>query len=193
AQAEGMAYLQAIAARLVELLLAAGLPAAFQIGEPWWWTTTDGRIALYDDAARALFGGDPPVISDLRQPLSPEQIELLDQAGAALAQSTAGVRDAAIVAGATEVMLLVFTPTALDPAMPELPRAIVPAGWAWPNHDRLQLEDYDWLTAGGEARRQSGYAFVQQRLGYPLAHQDYLAGFVLRAEPADSYWRRIDA
>jgi hypothetical protein len=47
-----------------------GLPVSFQIGEPWWWTTRDGRIALYDDAARALFGGDPPVIADLRLPLS---------------------------------------------------------------------------------------------------------------------------
>lgn len=193
ANAEAMGYLQAIAARLVELLLAAGLPAAFQIGEPWWWTTPDGRIALYDDAARALFGGDPPVIADLREPLSPEQLALLDQAGAALAQSTADLRDAAIAAGAAEVMLLVFTPTVLDPAMPELARAIVPTGWAWPAYDRLQLEDYDWLTAGAEGRRRSGYAFMQQRLGYPLEGQDYLAGFVLLAEDADSYWRRIDA
>src|SRR5690606_41498552 len=43
------------------------------------------------------------------------------------------------------------------------------------------------------SRRRSGYAFMQQRLGYPLEGQDYLAGFVLLAEDADSYWRRIDA
>lgn len=194
ANAWAMAFLQAVAARFVALLLAAGLPVSFQIGEPWWWTTTDGRIALYDDDARALFGGDPPVIADLREPLSPAQLALLDQAGAALAQSTGDLREAAIAAagGAAEVMLLLFTPTVLDPAMPELPRANLPPGWAWPGYDRLQLEDYDWLTAGAEARRRAGYATMQQRLGYPAAQQDYLAGFVLLAANADAYWRRID-
>jgi uncharacterized protein (TIGR02217 family) len=189
-----MAFLQAIAGRFVALLVGAGLPVSFQIGEPWWWTTADGRIALYDDEARALFGGDPPVIGDLRGPLGPAQLALLDQAGAALAQSTGELRDAVIAAagGEAEVMLLVFTPTALDPAMPELPRAIVPHGWAWPAYDRLQLEDYDWLTAGAEGRRRAGYATVQQRLGYPAAQQDYLAGFVLLAANAETYWRRID-
>src|SRR5690606_24058579 len=29
--------------------------------------------------------------------------------------------------------------------------------------------------------------------GYPTERQDYLAGFVLRGEDADAYWRRIDA
>ena len=190
-----MAFLRAIAGRLVALLHEAGLPVAFQIGEPWWWTTSDGRIALYDDDARALFGGDPPVIADLRVPLSAAQLDLLDDAGAALAQSTGALRDAVIAAadGAAEVMLLLFTPTVLDPAMPELPRANLPPGWAWPGYDRLQLEDYDWLTAGAEARRHGGYAAMQQRLGYPDSRQDYLAGFVLLPANADGYWRRIDA
>src|SRR5690606_23698708 len=152
------------------------------------------RISLYDDDARALFGGDPPGIADLRQPLTPAQLALLDQAGAALAASTAELRDAVLSAagGAAEVMLLVFTPQILDPAMPELARANLPAGWAWPAYDRLQLEDYDWLTDGAEALRRSGYAAVQQRLGYPLDRQDYLAGFVLNAANADAFWRRID-
>jgi uncharacterized protein (TIGR02217 family) len=194
ANAWAMAFLRAIAERFVALLLEAGLPVAFQIGEPWWWATAAGRIALYDDEARALFGGDPPTIADLREPLGPAQLALLDQAGAALAQSTGALRDAVIAAagGEAEVMLLLFTPTALDPAMPELPRAIVPTGWAWPAYDRLQLEDYDWLTAGAEARRRSGYATMQQRLGYPTEQQDYLAGFVLLPADADAYWRRID-
>jgi len=195
AKAEAMEYLRAIAGEIVRLIEAAGLPVQFQIGEPWWWTTADGRIALYDAAARALFGGDPPEIGDLRQPLDPEQLALLDQAGAALAASTEALRDAvrAAASGPAEVLLLLFTPTALDPAMPELARALVPQGWAWPAYDRLQLEDYDWLTAGAEARRRAGYAMMQQRLGYPLARQDYLAGFVLNAGDADPYWRRIDA
>src|SRR5690606_10512416 len=194
ANGEAMTFLQGIAARFVALMTAAGLPVSFQIGEPWWWTTADGRIALYDDAAKAALGGDPPEIADMRAPLDANQIGLLDQAGALLAASTAALRDAVMTAagGAAETMLLVFTPTVLDPAMPELRRANLPAGWAWPHYDRLQLEDYDWLTAGHEGRRRAGYAAMQQRLGYPLERQDYLAGFVLRAEDADAYWRRID-
>ncbi len=193
ANAEAMGFLQLIAERVVALLVAAGLPVAFQIGEPWWWTTADGRIALYDDAAQALFGGDQPAIDDLRAPLSAAQLDLLDQAGAALAQSTGALRDAVnTAAGDAEVLLLLFTPTVLDPAMPELPRANLPPGWAWPLYDRLQLEDYDWLTAGAEARRRRGYAEMQQRLGYPADRQDYLAGFVLLPANADAYWRRID-
>jgi uncharacterized protein (TIGR02217 family) len=195
ANAEAMGFLQAIGGRFVALMLAAGLPVSFQIGEPWWWTTADGRIALYDDHARALFGGDPPVIGDLRAPLSGAQLALLDQAGAALAQSTGDLREAVVAAadGEAEVMLLLFTPTMLDPAMPELRRANLPAGWAWPSYDRLQVEDYDWLTAGAEARRRGGYATMQARLGYPDERQDYLAGFVLLPADADAFWRRIDA
>jgi uncharacterized protein (TIGR02217 family) len=187
--------LQAIAGEVVALIEAAGLAVQFQIGEPWWWTTPEGRIALYDMAARSAFGGDPPEIDDLREPMDAARLALLDQAGAALAASTAALRDAlrAAATGPAEVMLLLFTPTALDPAMPELARVNVPEHWAWPAYDRLQLEDYDWLTAGAEARRRAGYAAMQQRLAYPLERQDYLAGFVLNGSDADLYWRRIDA
>ncbi len=195
ANAEAMGFLQGVAARFVALMLAAGLPVSFQIGEPWWWTRADGQIALYDDAARALFGGSPPVIADLRLSLTSAELALLDQAGAALAQSTGALRDAVTAAagGEAEVMLLLFTPTVLDPAMPELPRANLPPEWAWPAYDRLQLEDYDWLTAGAEALRRGGYATMQQRLGYPAERQDYLGGFVLLADDAEISWRRIDA
>jgi uncharacterized protein (TIGR02217 family) len=118
---------------------------------------------------------------------------LLDQAGAALAASTAALREAVVAAApGAEVMLLVFTPTVLAPAMPELRRANLPAAWAWPAYQRLQLEDYDWLTTGSEGLRAGGYATVQQRLGYPLANQDYLAGFVLDPANAETYWPRID-
>ena len=41
--------------------------------------------------------------------------------------------------------------------------------------------------------RRQAYEFVDARLGYPPDLQDYLAGFVLRPEDADAYWRRIDA
>ncbi|MEO0642044.1 MAG: DUF2460 domain-containing protein [Pseudomonadota bacterium] len=191
-----MAWLQASAVRFVDLLQTAGLPVRMQIGEPWWWTTFDTfEICLYDDAARAAFGGSPPVISDMRDPLDAGQTDLLDQAGALLAQSTADLTQAIRTAALTtsEVLLLAFTPTILDPATPQAYRANLPLGWARPAFDRLQFEDYDWLTGGKDAARREAYDFVDAWLGYPIEEQDYLAGFVLLPEDAEAYWARIDA
>ena len=196
ANAAAMGWLRAVAAQFVTLAEAAGCAVKFQIGEPWWWVQPQtGAICCYDDAAKLALGGNPVAIADMRVALSPAQKAVLDQAGALLAFSTAAlaqaVRDAAT--GTAEVLLLAFTPTLLDPAMPELKRAALPLGWAWPAFDRLQLEDYDWLTAGADGARRAAYAEVAQRLGYPPSAQDYLAGFVLSPENAEIYWPRIDA
>ena len=51
-----MEYLQDVAAAFVAITIAAGVPVHFQIGEPWWWVTFDGRICLYDDAVKAARG-----------------------------------------------------------------------------------------------------------------------------------------
>lgn len=194
ANAAAMEWLQGVAARFVRLLEDAGLPVRFQIGEPWWWIMPDVRPCLYDDAARVALGGSPVEIADVAGPQSKAQVALLDAAGALLARSTAAltaaVRQAA--SGPAEVLLLAFTPTVLDSGTPELHRLNLPVGWAHPAFDRLQLEDYDWLTAGAEGLRRAAYAFVQGKLGYPLERQDYLSGFVLRPEDADAYWRLID-
>ncbi len=190
-----MAWLQACATKFVEFLEDAQLPVRFQIGEPWWWVTPANEICLYDDAAKTEFGGNPPIIDDVTAPLDASQLALLDQAGVKLAQSTAdlgqAVRDAA--SGPAEILLLAFTPTILNPETPELYRANLPSGWARPAFDRLQLEDYDWLTEGADAARRQAYAFVDARLGYPLAEQDYLSGFVLNAADAEQLWPPIDA
>mgnify|MGYP000421580580 CR=1 FL=1 len=190
-----MGYLQAVAAQFVDLAQGAGCEVLFQIGEPWWWVTPESFApCIYDDAAKTAFGGEPPVIADMREPLDTGQSALLDEAGALLAASTAAlgqaVRDAA--SGPAEILLLAFTPTILDGQMPELERTNLPTGWAWPAFDRLQLEDYDWLTAGADARRRAAYAHVDARLGYPVDRQDYLAGFVLDSADAPQYWARID-
>ncbi len=195
ANAAAMAWLQGVAGEFAELLLEAGAPVRFQIGEPWWWITADGRPCIYDASARAALGGAPLEIADLRTPLSASQKALLDAAGALLAASTAALRDAVRAAAApdaAEVLLLVFLPSVLDPAMPEARRANVPPGWASPAFDRLQLEDYDWLTAGSDARRRAAYTAANARLGYPPEEQDYLAGFVPAGTDPD-LWRRIDA
>ena len=191
-----MGWLQAVAANFVALMKPVVKEVQFQIGEPWWWMMGDGRICLYDDAAVAAWGGDPPAIGDMRAELSPEQLGLLDDAGALLAQSTAALTDAVRAAASPEpaiVHLLAFTPTILDPAMPALVRANMPEGWAHPAFERLQIEDYDWLTSGAQALRRSGYEFVRQRLGYPADKQDYISGFVLSQGLANPYWPAIDA
>lgn len=195
ANPQAMAWLQLVGGAFAALMREAGVPVRFQVGEPWWWTYGDGRICLYDAAAKAAFGGHPIAIPDLRAPLTPAQTSLLDQAGALLAQSTAALvaaARAAVAPEALEALLLVFTPTVLDPATPHALRANLPLGWAAPAFDRLQVEDYDWLTAGADARRRAAYALVDARLRYPPHEQDYFAGFVLRPDQAEQ-WRLIDA
>jgi uncharacterized protein (TIGR02217 family) len=190
-----MGWLCTVAMAFVGLMVEAGAPVRFQVGEPWWWTFADGRICLYDDEAKARFGGSPPVITNMRLPLNGAQKALLNEAGQVLAESTAALVSVARAAAAphpVEALLLVFPPTLLDPAMPDLKRVNLPTDWAAPAFDRLQVEDYDWLTDGADAFRRRAYAEIDDRLGYPPAEQDYFAGFVLRPEDREE-WRRIDA
>ncbi len=190
---DAVSWLEAVAAEFVALMRQAGLPVLFQIGEPWWWVMADGRPCLYDDAARAAFGTTLTAIPTMRAPLSVAQTNLLDRAGEVLATATARVADAVrALDDNAELLLLAFTPTILDPAMPEFKRANMPVGWAYPAFDRLQLEDYDWLTAGADGARRAAYREVDARLRYPLDRQDYLSGFVLAADDADAFWPLID-
>ena len=193
---DAMSFLNSIAAQFVALMEAAGAEILFQIGEPWWWVQPESRApCIFDSSARTAWGADLVAITDMRAPMSAAQKRLLDRAGEALADATAAlaasVRNAA--SGEAEILLLAFTPTVLDPEMPELYRANMPSGWAYPAFDRLQLEDYDWLTAGANAARRAALEFTNQRLGYPLERQDYFSGFVLDPTDADRFWPRIDA
>jgi uncharacterized protein (TIGR02217 family) len=69
-------------------------------------------------------------------------------------------------------------------------RANLPYGWGAPAFDRLQLEDYDWVTSGNAGASARGVAEAQARLGYPAHEQHYFAGFVLRPEDR-AEWRLI--
>ncbi|HMO68141.1 MAG TPA: DUF2460 domain-containing protein, partial [Novosphingobium sp.] len=194
ASGPAMAWLQAAGSAFTGLMVAAQVPVRFQIGEPWWWIMADGRPCIYDDAAKAALGGNPVAIPDMRATLSVAQQQLLAAAGSLLATSTHALRNAVRAAAGSlgsEVLLLPFLPTVLDPTMPHARRANLPTAWASPAYDRLQIEDYDWLTEGADALRRAAYATVNLRLGYPPDQQDYLAGFVLNPEDAD-LWRRID-
>lgn len=190
-----MEWVKQAALAFTTLQQAASQPIRLQIGEPWWWVMADGRPCLYDNAAQQAFGGSPPVITDMRGRLGTAQLAYLDFAGDQLAASTATIANTVRSAhgGNAEILLLAFTPTILDASMPELRRANLPDGWAYPAFDRLQLEDYDWLTSGADALRRAAYQTVDQALGYPMDRIDYLAGFVLLEDDADTLWPKIDA
>ena len=189
ASAAAMGWLQSVARAFAALALEAGQPVRFQIGEPWWWVMPDGRICLYDDDAAAAF--DPVSIADVRAPLDAAQRATLDDAGAALAASTAALCDAVRdEAPEAECLLLVYMPGVLD--APEVRRANAPLGWAAPAFDVLQLEDYHWVTGGRGGASAGGVEAMAARLGYPVAGQHYFAGFAL--EPGDGpAWAAIAA
>jgi uncharacterized protein (TIGR02217 family) len=179
AHAGAMSYLRLVAKAFAGLAAAAGLRVRFQVGEPWWWVAADGRIALYDAAAKAAF--DPAAIADVRAVLDAAQVATLDAAGAALSASTAGLCTAVReVTADAETLLLVYLPTVLGAS--EVVRANMPDGWAAPAFDVLQLEDYDWATTGNGGASARGVAAATERLGYPVGEQHYFAGFVLRPE-----------
>lgn len=179
ASAEAIAFLGRVAAALAGISVEFGMEPMVQIGEPWWWVTTGGRLCLYDDAAKAALDGSPVEIADVRAPMSAEQLDLLDRAGELLAGSTAAIADAVREAvPAAKLHLLAYLPTVLDPSAPELKRANLPVGWAMPAFDVLQVEDYEWVTAGRTSRRNAAYAEVETRLGYAKQAQHYFAGFI---------------
>ncbi len=188
-----MAYLHAVAQGFVAIAAGAGQAARFQIGEPWWWVMPDGRPCLYDDAAVAAFGGSPVAIPSVFAALDPGQTALLDAAGALLAAATAALGDAVrAVAADAQLLLLAYMPTILDALAPEMKRANLPAGWASPAFDMLQLEDYDWVIAGDTGASARGVAAAIDRLGYPIEATHYFSGFVLHREAAP-LWALIDA
>lgn len=186
-----MGYLQAVAQAFLGIAVGAGLAAKFQVGEPWWWVMPDGRPCLYDASAVAAFA--PVAMGSILGPKTPARIATLDAAGVCLAASTAALV-AAVRAEAPGCVthLLTYLPTVLDAAAPEAKRANMPVGWASPAFDVLQLEDYDWVTAGDSASSAEGVAVAFARLGYPVDRQHYLSGFVLRSDQA-AEWGLIEA
>ena len=192
ANADAIGFLSGVAEELAGIASEAGLLPQIQIGEPWWWVTSDGAICLYDDAAKAALGGSPVDIQDVAGTLASEQLALLDEAGALLAASTAQIATTAKLAGA-RTLLLVYLPWVLEPKAPEVRRANLPAEWEWPAFDRIQVEDYEWVTAGPSARRAAAYTAVDLRLGYPISEQQYLSGFVADADDRVQWRSIIDA
>ena len=188
--APAMAWQQAVARAFVGLAVAAGLAPHYQIGEPWWWVGPDGRPCFYDAATTAAYTAEtglpvPTPLADVRGAQPAVQQAYLDWLGRKLGAATLALRDAVAAAypGLT-TYLLFYAPQVLATATPDLPRANLPAAWASPAFDVLQLEDYDFVTGGNIAGQAAARAAITDRLGYPLGRQHYFAGFVLN--PADT-------
>lgn len=191
ANPDAIGFLKSVAVELARISEEFGLQPQIQIGEPWWWVTPEGGLCLYDGAAKAALGGAPVEIADVRASMSGEQAALLDAAGELLASSTAAIH-AAVRAEVprARTLLLAYLPTILDRDAPELRRANLPIGWAKPVFDVIQIEDYEWVTAGRSSRRAEAYAEVEARLGYGPADQHYLSGFVAEPSQRES-WREV--
>ncbi|MEE4350410.1 MAG: DUF2460 domain-containing protein [Pacificimonas sp.] len=190
ANTDAMDWLQRTAGALVSIGAAvSGDPPSFQVGEPWWWTGFgDGRVpCLYDDEAVALADGADigAQMTDLPGALSAEQEGYVDLLGGVLGQSVLDLRDAALAVDAgCETALLFYAPQVLDDEAPWLTRLNMPAAFAAPAFDMLQLEDYDFVIEGRWGDHRRAVAAVEGELGYPAGAQHYFSGFVLNAADA---------
>jgi uncharacterized protein (TIGR02217 family) len=192
--AAAMAWLQGIATAFAGLAADEGSRVLFQVGEPWWWVGPSGRPCFYDSDTVAQWtaetGSAPPSMGDVLGPRTTSEMLWLDWLGARLANATFALRDAAWLGHSAEVVshLLFYAPQVLDEGSPQLKRANMPTAWAQPAWDVLQLEDYTFVTGGDQAGMARAREAVEAELRYPLAAQQYLAGFVLRAADAEREW-----
>lgn len=188
ANEDAVEYLSRTAIAFVDIAASAQVQPRIQIGEPWWWVTSDNRPCLYDAEAKRSFGGVPPVIADVRGSKDAAQLALLDQAGALLASATGKITAAVkSVRADAQVLILIYTPSILGADRPELYRANLPSAWAYPAFDVLQLEDYEWLTEDRTARIRFARELTDARLHYPPDRQHYLVGFAGSATAAKDW------
>ncbi|MBS3962080.1 MAG: DUF2460 domain-containing protein [Sandarakinorhabdus sp.] len=193
-----MAWLQDIAADFCLIAADEGLSVRFQVGEPWWWVGPGGAPCFYDAATVALWTGErgvaPPFMRDVIGPRSTGEQDYLDWLGNRLFDATSSLRSAAAAVAAARPFtsyLLFYAPQVLDSATPDLRRANMPSGWAYPDWDVLQLEDYTFVVGGDESGSRRGREAVSTILGYPIAKQQYFSGFVLDPLFANIEWPRI--
>jgi uncharacterized protein (TIGR02217 family) len=203
---DALFYLERVYTAFGDLMMAAGLPPVFQIGEPWWWVSLGGgRVPhFYDEATRALYlletGLEMPVAhqSATESPDGDQQL-FLDWLGEKLGAATHRLRDHVKnrYSGA-QVTLLFFTPQVLDEQAPMLKTANFPAThWAYPAYDFVQIEDYDHVIDGDWYAHEKGIETVVAELGYPLDKTQFFSGFVLLPEDLHIWpnieWALIDA
>lgn len=193
-----MGYLQGVALEFMGIANTLGVPLHFQIGEPWWWVNfTDQKPFFYDAITTALYTSETgliaPFITDMKLPMTSEQLAYLDWLGTKLGASTIDLRDAVLAAyPSTTTYLLFYAPQVQDATVPELYRANRPADWDYPAFDILQLEDYDFVSLGNLTQSEVAAETITLLMGYPIANQHYFSGFVLLEEDAERLWPLIN-
>jgi uncharacterized protein (TIGR02217 family) len=194
--AAGMAWMQAVLNQFIGAMLGVNGEIIYQMGEPWWWSGlgANRKPCFYDAHVMIAYPSEtgnpvPAMLQTVTAALSPAHVVFLQWLALKLAQATFVLRDSARLNGGT-ASLLVYVPQILDAAAPMLEQANLPAQWAHPAFDRLQLEDYEFVQAGNWAAHKAGLASVRSLLGYPDSKTDYYSGF---AEPGAQIgqWRRI--
>lgn len=193
---DAMRFLSQTVTALAGLAEAARTPFHFQVGEPWWWVGPDQRPCLYDASTTAAYVREtgravPARIETREQALTPAQRHYVEWAGETLARSTLQLRDAARSASPScRTYILLYTPQ-IARAPDSVDRAInLPAGWAYPAFDVLQIEDYDFVIADDRGAHDRTVALLDARYAYPVDRRQYLAGFVLQPDDGTT-WRRI--
>ncbi|MCA3255194.1 MAG: DUF2460 domain-containing protein [Alphaproteobacteria bacterium] len=196
--AGAMAWLRDGMLAFAGLAAAAGLPVRVQIGEPWWWTGFGAArpLCAYDATTVAAWtaetGAPPPLLANVLTAPNAAGVAWLGWLGARLGAATLALRDAVKAAHpGAEVLLLFYAPQAIGDGAAHLAALNMPAAWAHPAFDTLQLEDYDFVTAGDRAASRRAAAAVTDALGYPQARQHYFSGFVLNAADR-AQWAAID-
>lgn len=191
-------YLQGVSVEFMGLANTLGVPLHFQIGEPWWWVNfTDQKPFFYDPGTVALYlsetGLVAPTITDMKLPMTPQQLAYLDWLGTKLGASTIALRNAVKTAyPSTTTYLLFYAPQVQDATVPELYRANRPTAWDFPAFDVLQLEDYDFVSLGNLTQSEVAAETITSLMGYPIANQHYFSGFVLLAKDAERLWPLIN-
>ncbi len=183
-----------------DLMVEAGLPPVFQIGEPWWWVSLGGTRAphFYDITALQAYTAETGRIAPKMHKSAEElpdlnQIRYLDWLGEKLGGATHRLRDhvKARYPGA-QMTLLFFTPQVLDDKAPMLKRTNFPVShWAYPAFDFMQVEDYDHVIAGDWLAHQRGLDTVINELGYPMETTHYFGGFVLNPK-SPVIWKNME-
>ncbi len=196
--AAAVGWLSAVAAELAGLAAAAQERVLFQVGEPWWWVGPSGAPCFYDAATVSRWttekGAAPPVMRDVAGARTAGERQWLDWLGERLADACAAVRGAARTAAGSKPFvshMLFYAPQVLDAGQPDLHRANMPSGWAAPEWDVLQLEDYEFVTGGNGWGLRRAREAVTEALRYPLDRQHYFSGFVLDRSSAEADWPKI--
>lgn len=190
---EVRAWYGKVCRNILNIVVGEGLPAVLQLGEPWWWWQefVPGDVSrpyanrppcFYDDYTVQKYQSEfgVPMPRFISSSIDDEEYEatliwLREQLG----EFSDYIRSIVKEYPNGKYLILFFPPSVLDTT--RVPAAIrqvnVPfSHWKYPNLDRIQIEDYDWLIHEND-RHSSVYHFAQDYFGYPGAQVDYYAGF----------------